>query len=107
MRAIGRTKLQEQKVINTPAPLVCIPVRNCAELRDWQERLGLSYEDAALHLGVDRSTYAAYLSGKSRATGMEVPLPRAIALAAMAIEAGLFRALPAPVARPKRKRAGQ
>lgn len=94
--------MQDRK--NTFPPVaVVIPVRNSEELKEWQQRMGFSYNDAALHLGVDRSTYAAYLTGKSRATGFDVPLPRAISLAAMAVEAGFDRALPTPQPRDKRK----
>lgn len=103
MRAIGRAKVQEQNSNFSPALLVVIPVRNSEELKEWQQRMGFSYSAAALEMGVDRSTYAAYLTGKSRATGCEVSLPRAISLAAMAIEAGLNRALPKPQPREKRK----
>lgn len=103
MRAIGRAKVQEQNSNFSPALLVVIPVRNNEELKDWQQRMGFSYSDAALQLGVDRSTYAAYLTGKSRATGSDSPLPRAVSLAAMAIEAGLDRALPPPQPREKRR----
>jgi transcriptional regulator with XRE-family HTH domain len=95
--------VQEKNSTNPPALLVVIPVRNSEELREWQQRMGFSYSDAAAELGVNRSTYAAYLTGKSRATGFEVALPRAISLAAMAIEAGLNRALPHSA--PQRKKA--
>lgn len=72
------------------------------DLREWQARMNFTYEEAAAQLGVDRSTYAVYLTGMSRATKSPTPLPRSISLAAMAIEFGLHRALPAPVPRSKK-----
>lgn len=52
------------------------------DLRAWQLRHGFTYVTAALALGVSRATYANYL-------GKEGPLPRILALACVAIDAGL------------------
>lgn len=52
------------------------------ELRSWQSRHGYTYNTAAEALGMSRATYARYLSSA------EV-LPRWLALACAAIDAGL------------------
>lgn len=97
----GLKPVQEKNLTPIQVPILCVPVRSNGDLKAWQERLQLNYEEAASQLGVDRSTYAAYLSGKSRATGLPTSLPRSISLAAMAVEVGLHRLLPAPVTRKK------
>lgn len=53
------------------------------ELRAWQERLGLTYDTAALVLGVSRRTYARWVAGEAGEIG------RIVALACAAVEAGL------------------
>lgn len=48
-------------------------------LAAWQERLGLTKSEACSRLGLSRTTYDAYLSGKSK-----IPLYIALACAALA-----------------------
>lgn len=71
------------------------------DLREWQIRMKFTYDDAAQVLGVDRSTYAVWLRGTSRTTGKPLPLPRVVALAAMAVEMGLHQNMPPPQIRHK------
>lgn len=99
-------KVQQQTITTVPVsvPVMATPVIDHNDLKEWQKRLDLSYEEAANLLGVDRSTYAAYLTGLARNTRIPTPLPRAIALSAMAIELGLHRLLPPPVLRTKKRR---
>lgn len=93
--------MQENKSLTLHIPFdkrVC----DHLDLREWQERMGFTYEEAAEQLGVNRSTYAAYLTGRSRNKGVSTPLPRMVSLAAMAIELGLHKVLPEPVPRSKK-----
>lgn len=59
------------------------------EFRDWRKRLGLSQARAAEALGLGRSTVEQYDSGKRRDRDEPVKIPRTVALACAAIEAGL------------------
>jgi transcriptional regulator with XRE-family HTH domain len=52
------------------------------DLRAWQERHGYTYASAADALGVSRATYARYLAAAGE-------LPRMLALACAAVDAGL------------------
>lgn len=49
------------------------------ELRAWQKKLGLTYDTGAQVLGVNRSTYATWISGKTT-----IDLRTALACAALA-----------------------
>lgn len=40
------------------------------DLRDTQQRLGLSYRDMAARLGVNRNTYMNWLQGRTRVPSM-------------------------------------
>lgn len=61
-----------------------------ADLKAWQDALGLSYRAAAKALGVSPATYFDWLSGISRNTGKPInKLSRLVALACAAIAAGL------------------
>lgn len=53
-----------------------------SSLRAWQSRHGYTYKTAAEALGMSRATYARYLSSAEA-------LPRWLALACAAIDAGL------------------
>ena len=53
-----------------------------SDLRDWQASQSLTYDTAAVALGVSRSTYAAWVGGTTR-------IDRRTALACAAIVAGL------------------
>lgn len=57
---------------------------NPQSLRDWQKRMGFTYDDAALALGMSRSSYAALLSSTS-----PVFIDLRTALACAAIELGV------------------
>lgn len=105
--ALWMDKVQQTTTVPLSVPVLATPVIDHNDLKEWQKRLGLSYEDAAGLLGVDRSTYAAYLTGQARNTRLPVPLPRAIALSAMAIELGLHQLLPPPVPRSKKRKLGK
>ncbi len=54
------------------------------DLRAWQKHLGLTYEQAALKLGVKRPTYAKYASPKYLEE-----IPRWMELGCAAVAAGL------------------
>ena len=60
-----------------------------SDLRAWQAHMGYTYNTAAQALGVSRSTYAEWVSGKSRTTGKPVAPSRTVALACAALAAGL------------------
>ena len=60
-----------------------------ADLRTWQAHMGLTYDTAAQALGVSRSTYADWLSGRSRTTGKPITISRLVALACAALAAGV------------------
>lgn len=67
------------------------------DLREWSARMGMTYEKGAAAFGVARSSYATWLTGISRSTLKPTPaLPRAVHLAALAIERGLDLHLPEP-----------
>ena len=53
-----------------------------AQLKTWQTRHGYTYDSAAQALGMSRATYARYLSRADT-------LPRWLALACAAIDAGI------------------
>ncbi len=55
----------------------------------WHTRMGYSYTTGAEALGVDRSSYADYVSGIKRNTGKPMVYKRPLALACAALEAGL------------------
>lgn len=59
------------------------------DLRAWQAAMGYTYDTAAEALGVNRSTYADWVAGKSRTTGKPITIDRRTALACAAIAAGL------------------
>ncbi len=59
-----------------------------ADLRAWQAQMGYTYDTAAAALGVSRSTYADWLSGRSRTTGKPIKISRIVALACAALAAG-------------------
>ena len=69
-----------------------------SDLRDWQARMGYTYDTAAQALGVSRSTYAEWVAGKSRTTGRPVTPSRTVALACAALAAGLEPWAAAPIA---------
>jgi hypothetical protein len=53
-----------------------------AALRAWQAAMGYTYETGSVALGVNRSTYAAWISGRTA-------IDRRTALACAAIAAGV------------------
>jgi len=60
-----------------------LPMTTIVEsMRQWQARMGYTYDSASQALGVSRSTYAGWLAGT-------YPIDRRTVLACMAIEAGL------------------
>jgi hypothetical protein len=59
------------------------------DLRAWQATMGYTYDTAAAALGVNRSTYAGWISGIARATGKPANIDRRTALACAALAAGL------------------
>ena len=65
------------------------------DLRAWQSAMGYTYDTAAAALGVNRSTYADWVAGKSRSTGKPLAIDRRTALACAAIAAGLGEWVPA------------
>ena len=69
-----------------------------SDLRDWQARMGYTYDTAAQALGVSRSTYAEWVAGKSRTTGKPITPSRTVALACAALAAGLEPWAAAPIA---------
>ncbi len=68
------------------------------DLRAWQAAMGYTYDTAAEALGVNRSTYADWVAGKSRSTGKPMAIDRRTALACAAIAAGLGAWRPAKLA---------
>ena len=60
-----------------------------ADFVAWHTRMGYSYSTGAEALGMDRGTYADYLSGTKRSTGKTMTYKRTIALACAALEAKL------------------
>lgn len=59
------------------------------DLRAWQASMGYTYDTAAQALGVNRSTYADWVVGKSRTTGKPITIDRRTALACAALAFGL------------------
>lgn len=59
------------------------------QLRAWQAHMGYTYDTAAKALGVSRSTYADWLSGRSRTTGRVIDVDLRTGLACSALDAGL------------------
>jgi hypothetical protein len=51
--------------------------------------MGYTYDTAAAALGVNRSTYADWLAGRSRSTGKSIEIDRRTGLACAAMAAGL------------------
>lgn len=91
----------------TGKTIAVVPVVDNLDLRKWMLRMGFSYDRAAEMLGIHRSTFGTMLNGTSRETGRQLPLPRSIQLAAMAIELGIDQKLPPPVMRKKPRRNAQ
>lgn len=60
-----------------------------ADLRAWQDQMGLTAPKAAIALGVSYATYRDWQSGQSRNTGKPVQISRMTALACSALVAGL------------------
>lgn len=60
-----------------------------ADLRSWQERMGISGREAARRLGVAVGTYQDWITGSSRTTKKPIKLPPLLGLACAALEAGL------------------
>ena len=59
------------------------------DLRAWQKAMRYTYDTAAQALGINRSTYAALISGINPKTGEPKPIDRRTALACAAILAGI------------------
>lgn len=60
-----------------------------ADLRAWQDSMGLSALAASKLLGVNYSTYRDWLAGVSHTTGKPIAISRTVGLACAAIAAGL------------------
>lgn len=96
-------KLEKDQAPPTGIFMPVHPVVTNIDLRMWMHRMGFTYDEAAYVLGVNRSSYATWLTGSSRTTGKPLALPRTVQLAAMAIEVGLHKCLPTPVLRTKKR----
>ena len=59
------------------------------DFRTWHDAMGHTYDTGAAALGVSRSTYAEWLSGRSRTTGKPIQVSRTVALACAALAAGM------------------
>ena len=61
-----------------------------ADLRAWQQAMGISGREAARRLGVSPATYQDWVTGTSRTSGKPiVKLPALLGLACAALSAGL------------------
>lgn len=62
-----------------------------ADLRAWQQAMGISGREAARRLGISSATYRDWLTGTSRNTGKPIALPPLLGLACAALAARLER----------------
>ena len=60
-----------------------------ADLRAWRKRLGLTQAAAANALGLSESRIRDYEIGVTRGQGTPAPIPKTVALACVAVEAGV------------------